>query len=457
MPKPVFNRREFLALTGAGTLAAASHLAGAAATQSPRGFVLSATGCGRATGYAEASKIVTLGDRTHVTWLDAEKDGFRVRIRTLDRRNAAWSPTWTVGAAQDNHGGPALTADSKGFLHILYHPHHRPFRYRKSLRPNDASEWGPEIQFGRELSYPVVLCAPDDSLIVTARRNLRSAGDPKRPWELELWRRPREGMWRREGSVLRSRYPDYAHFQESLAWGPDHRTIHLACRMYETIGVKDEKPLQTIGYLVSPDSGQTWTRADGSPVSLPATPETVDVVIRGGGQSGRELMSGAIAVDARGVPHRLVSVRDGGRARTYLVAGFDKTSGWTKRDLHAFLPARLRDVDLVMPGAITFSASGRATIVATTARLGAVNESDWAHASNEVVCFWSDDGCQTFRCHTLGGGANRRPWWLPNLERATGHHPIPHAPGIIFTGGSGGAGLNELELNNEVWWHTGGD
>ena len=49
------------------------------------GQLLSAHGCGRATAYPQENKIVTLGDAVHVAWLDSVAEGFRVRIRTLDR------------------------------------------------------------------------------------------------------------------------------------------------------------------------------------------------------------------------------------------------------------------------------------------------------------------------------------------------------------------------------------
>jgi hypothetical protein len=52
----------------------------------------------------------------------------------------------------------------------------------------------------------------------------------------------------------------------------------------------------------------------------------------------------------------------------------------------------------------------------------------------------------------LGPIDSKVPHWLPNLERSTGHHAIPEQPGIIFTSGSGGTGLDELKLNNQVWW-----
>ena len=143
---------------------------------------LSRQGCGRASGYAEANKIVTAKGRTHVAWIDSPPEGFRVRVATLNRTTGKWSPTFTVGQAKDNHGGPALTIDSDGYLHIAYFPHHDPFRYRRSKRPHDASEWEEEIQFGERLTYPTMICSADNTLYFTARRSFSD-----RPWVVELW------------------------------------------------------------------------------------------------------------------------------------------------------------------------------------------------------------------------------------------------------------------------------
>jgi hypothetical protein len=96
--------------------------------------ILSGEGSGRATAYLESGKIVTHGGRTHVCWLDRPPEGFRVRVRSLDHSSGEWGPTVTVGVAHDNHGGPALTMDDDGFLHIVYHAHHHPMRYRRSRR-----------------------------------------------------------------------------------------------------------------------------------------------------------------------------------------------------------------------------------------------------------------------------------------------------------------------------------
>ena len=168
------SRRDVLSRMGAvaAGLGWSWHPGLVAAAGSPAGsFLLSRQGCGRATGYSESNKIVTWRRRTHVAWLDSPPEGFRVRIRSCDRGNGEWSPTVTVGHAHDNHGGPALTVDSAGYLHIVYFPHHHAMCYRRSRRPGDSSEWEEEVRFGERLTYPTLVCGPDDTLLLTARRS----------------------------------------------------------------------------------------------------------------------------------------------------------------------------------------------------------------------------------------------------------------------------------------------
>lgn len=430
-------------------LLAAQAVTIAVAAESPRvseRFVLSEQGSGRATAYSEATKIITFGDKTHVAWLDSDRSGFHVRARTLDRQTGIWSQTVTIGRAQDNHGGPALTVDSKGFLHVVYYPHHRAFRYRQSVRPNDVSEWTEEQQFGESLSYPVMLCAPDNTLILTARRYYE-AND--RLNEVELWTKPVGKAWQRDGVILKARYLNYTQFAESLAWGPDG-AIHLSARIYETNPKKDAAPVQTLGYMRSKDRGRTWTKSDGSPISAPATADSIEVLVRGGDDTGLTLVPGSLAVDRLGTPHLLHSIRDAKGAKTFLLTP-SKTGTWTRREMNRYLPENWREHDLAMIGAVTFSESGRCTIIGCAVKLAA-GEMDWGHRSSEIVRLWSDDGARTFQAEILEPTDSNTPHWLPNLERFGGHNRVPDEPGIIFTAGSAGGGLHDLELNNRVIW-----
>ncbi len=443
--------RRRLLITSAVAVAAVSSWMGAfseadEAKQPQQPFLLSQQGCGRATGYAEANKIVTVGDQTHVAWLDSPPDGFRVRIRSLDHSAGHWSPTYTIGEAQDNHGGPALTVDSEGFLHIVYYPHHKAMRYRKSKRPGDASQWEGEVEFGERLTYPTLVCGKDNTLYFTARR---SFADRDLPWQVELWKCPPRGSWRREGAILASRYPGYSHFQESLAWGPDHRTLHLCCRFHEQTDDKGYGRLQTVAYLVSTDAGQTWQHSDGTTVTLPVTADSAEVLASGGVDHDRILRVGALAVDNKGKPHVIYSVEEDGRSQLWM-ARPRGDGNWSRIDLTQFLPDRWSSWSLKAPAGMTFTSRGEMIVTAQIQR-PKPGESTWGNPTNEVVALHSLDNGQTFSFTLVSQADGQRSQWLPNIERATGHHSVPHRPGVIYTAGGPGTKNTDLLSNNVVF------
>lgn len=443
------KRRRFLQAVTAGSIAAlvcpSTHLKAAETSIGPETpLQLSDQGCGRATGYAEANKIVTVGDKTHVAWLDSPPEGFRVRIKTLDRSAGQWSPTYTVGEAYDNHGGPALTVDSRGFLHVAYYPHHHPFRYRKSKRPNDASEWEDEVQFGARCTYPTLVCGADDTLYFTCRRSFSD-----KPWQVELWTKRPDGDWQGPTPIVRSRHKGYAHFQESLSWSPDGRSLHFCCRFHEKSDRGAYGRLQTVAYMVSHDSGHSWQRSDGSPIKTPATAEDLDVLARGGVDHERILRAGAMAVDRSGKPHVVFSVRESGQERAMLAVP-DSAGQWHRTDLSKTLSEQWKSWDLGFAGGVTFVPGGKMAIAATIQKAKA-GEETWGHGSNEVVQFISTDGGKTFSFELVSKPDASVSHWLPNIERATGHNTVPDRPSIIYTAGSAGKKNTDL-LSNGVYW-----
>ena len=438
-----YSRREWLrTAAGVGCLAAVPGFSGA--SEGDRHFLLSDVGCGRASGYSEANKIVTSGDRTHVAWLDSPPEGFRVRVRTLDRRTGDWSPTFTVGDAYDNHGGPGLTIDSEGFLHIVYYPHHHAMRCRKSKRANDASEWGDEILVGDGLTYPTFVCGKEDTLYLSGRRRLRD-----RPWDVELWKRPRGQTWRKQSSILASRHPGYAHFQESFAWGPDHSTLHCCCRFHEKSDKEAYGRLQTVAYMVSHDSGETWQSSDGRALTLPVTVDSAEVLERGGVDLARVVRVGAMAVDQRGRPHLLYSVEENGGAELSLLR-LESNGQWRRLNLSRFLPADWAGWNLITAGGLTFNIDGDLVVVATLQKLKG-DESGWGHPSNEVAVLRSADEGASFTFSLASLEDSTESHWLPNVERSTGHHQLGKDVGILYTAGGPGPALKDL-LSNKVFF-----
>lgn len=409
--------------------------------------LLSSQGSGRATAYLESPKIVTFAGKTHVAWLDSSSEGFRVCIRSLDLGTGRWSETYTIGEAQDNHGGPALTVDGDGYLHVIYYAHHHPVRYRKSLAPNDASRWSEYIPFGRDLTYPALLCAKDGTLILTARRSYE-----EKPWELELWRKAPEGEWERQGALLRSRHGVYSQFAASLAWGADRKTIHLATRIYEMPAGERDQPVTTVGYMKSDDGGMRWTKSDGEPVSLPGTADTLDVIASGRGREGRILNAGSLAVGPDGLPYVPYSVRVEDSSVAYLASPYGDGK-WRHRELNRYLPEEARDWALFMHGGVSFGSAGQPVVAAVAMRVKPL-EADWGDPTSELVVFRSRDGGLSFEGRLLRRPDMVTPSWMPNLERPTGFNEIGRYPSFVYTIGSRGETL-ESQLSNEVWWVPG--
>jgi hypothetical protein len=430
----MMNRRNAMAVLAGGSLSLAD--AGFGLSAAPKRAVhstmrLSQHGSGRATAYAEANKIVTVDEKTHVTWLDSVQDGFRVRIRTLDRRSGQWSQTWTVGPAHDNHGGPTLTVDSRGHLHVVYFPHHNPFRYRSSLKPNDASAWSDEVQFGRKLSYPTLVCGPDDTLYLTARRS-----HARMPWTVEMWKKPVGKAWEMVGTILRSRAGGYSHFQEALAWGPDHKRLHLSVRIYENGG-----SVEVVGYMFSDDFGKTWRGRNGRVIEQPVSAETIDVIASGGRVEGKSSHKcGTISVTADGQPVIVYSASSSPGAEM-IVATPDGKSAWSRHGLASAVAGQWPDWRIGPAAEVSINRQGTMYVLATMASEG----------KNGVALISSKDLGRTIKLERPAAGVKQAKKWLANLERVTGHHRVDGRPGVIFTAGTRGKGNTDI-LNNDVFW-----
>ncbi len=437
------SKRRFFSQMGVVMLGSASLPWSKACVDSPPHLhVVSEHGCGRATGYAEANKIVTIDGKTHVAWLDSVGQGFVVRIRTFDRRLNTWSETVTLGEAHDNHGGPSLAIDSKGFLHVVYYPHHHAMRYRRSKHPNNVSSWTREVTFGDRLTYPTLLCGPQDVLYCTCRRSYK-----EKPWEVELWKKWPDSDWILTGSILRSRYMGYAHFQESLAWNPIDWSLHLACRFHEKSDDGAYGRLQSVVYLKSVDLGSTWQAADGGSVRLPAVVDDLQPLASGGLDAGNSLRAGAIAVDQFGAPYLVYSIDVKGVSETYF-ATYQGATGWSKTRLNGFLPDIYRDWSMTMPGGVSINASDEIYVVAQIHQRGV--EKPWGHASNEVVVLYSKNNGSSFACSLISDFNKDVAHWLPNIERPTSMAKQSGSPAVVFTAGSAGQSNSDI-LSNEVY------
>lgn len=438
------RRRERLTdiLVGVVLMVGATGVAQRGGEQRP--FLLSENGSGRSTGYAEANKIITLGGKTHVTWLDSVGGAFWVRARTLDRQTGEWSPTYTVGKAYDNHGGPALAADSKGYLHIVYYPHHHPFRYRKSLRPNDASAWGEESQFGALCTYPTLLVAPDDTLVLTCRESNKDG----KPWVMNRYIKLPGKPWSGPKTTMVSDESGYSHYQEALAWGPDHKTIHLSTRMY---GGKPGRA-HTVGYMRSHDLGETWEDATGKVITLPATSKTC-TVLASDSKKPASFRCGAIAVGADGAPMILYSDAHEAPNQAWIVRLDPATGAEQRQALQPYAAKLIAGVSLAMPGGLSIDTTGRLHVVITMAP--ATDKVRWGNPPEDVIYLTAQEFGADFAACAVSPVDPRVPSWLPNIERPTGHNQVPPQLGIIYQTGGPGKENTQVVSNLVYWWQRG--
>lgn len=410
-------------------------------------YLISADGSGRATGYGGANKIITYDDKTHLTWVDSDSTGFSVQVKTLDRATGDWSDTYTVGTAEDNHGGAALTIDSQGYLHIAYYPHHSPMRYRKSVNPNDASAWEDETPVGVNMTYPTLITGPDDTLYLTARQSFGNE-----PWQASLFTKSPGGSWSGPTALIKGDETGYSQFAERLAWGPDHQTLHLTTRMYGENPVWSYK----IGYMKSEDFGQTWETYDGSPITLPAVKSTIDTIaeadpaLRSAYATGDSLSGAPLAVDANNVPWVLYSDLSPGGTIPHQawLATPDGAGGWSKSLINDKIDVLPEDWGMTASG-IHISEDGRLSLL-----LNIVNDpietSPFGSNSLELVWAESSDGGQTFTSQIISPNDPDVPSWLPSLERPTGFNTVDD-PAVLYTYGEKGGGLSD-DLDNSVYY-----
>ncbi|MEE4274366.1 MAG: BNR-4 repeat-containing protein [Thermoleophilia bacterium] len=142
----------------------------------------------------DTSFATTVGGKTYFTWTqvrDTPTLGTPTYVGVYDR--ATNKVTRRVRAAfghpvNDSHCTPAMVIDSRGYIHLVAGAHHRPFRYTRSVRPLDISEWKPEVKVldsgfwtedtdsdgeGRQ-TYASLVCGADDTLHLVFRQMRRS-------------------------------------------------------------------------------------------------------------------------------------------------------------------------------------------------------------------------------------------------------------------------------------------
>lgn len=353
--------------------------------------LLSEHGSTRATNYAPTNKIVTVSGKTHVAWLDSIS---QTMIATYDHANGTWTAPVKVGDGKDNHGGPALTCDSKGILHIIFGPHHGPFHHCCSAKPNDATKWVKLPDFADHATYPAVVCDDQDMLHIVYRGG-------SMPRKLVYQHRSKGGTWSKLKALARAPIKSgYTHFHNGMSIGSDG-SLHVAYDVYFNGAAK------CAGHLTSRDRGKTWTLADGSAPDLPVTPES-DAFFK---RSDTGLKTTGIACDAKGRPWISVTGPE---------VWHHDGKAWRRRVVAERVSPKLDAGKLGGGGPLSIDAKGRVYLIATL--------------DGRVVVLCSQDKGGTFRLLPVFPPDEKLPHRGLSIERPTGHHVIG-VPWLLFSTG----------------------
>jgi len=410
--------------------------------------LISEIGSERATS-GNGNKIVTFDGKTHLVWQDSNEQGYFARVRTLDRKSGKWSPVYTLGVGTDNHARPTITCDSQGYLHVIIGGHHTGLQYRRSVRPGDASQWTDVEAFGKT-TYPLLICGPDDTLYLVGRHDAGWKG-------MDCYSKPPGRKWQQRGLLVakQKRYEFYAAYHNALAWGPQHRTLHMSTGFFMGLrgdGSRNLRGLhQAVGYMRSEDFGETWTKADGTAIELPATTDTIDLIDEGirAAEATNKPKPGiqhcGIAVDSSNRPYGVYVRHTPTPGRIFLKTP-DGVGGWEDRPLRETIEKR-------WPGRVAVGCNVSMTgddIICLMLTLAPLKHpaANWSPGIFGRPAFWlrdhpniqqivwldSGDGGRTFTSREVIPHDPDRGTLLPTLERPTGFNGPPpgRLPSLLY-------------------------
>jgi len=398
-----------------GTLAYAQSSSGAAGGKLTVASLklLSERGSTRATFYIMSNKTVTLQGKTHVSWLDGRSD---TMIATYDHATGTWTKPVKVGTGTDNHGGPALACDSKGYLHIVFGPHGGPLQHCRSAQPNDSTKWVKLPDFAVNATYPTLVCDKYDTLHVAYR------GGSSFPLRLMYQRRPKGGSWNKSRALAEAPGQGYTNYDQMLAIGADN-TLHLAYSIY---------PTGRAGHMMSKDRGKTWTLADGSRPELPVKPSSSKVFL---GERNQRVAIAGIACDSKGRPWLSANVEEKkeGKKTWSRVLYYHNAKKWHSVKPRFLVPPNLQGGLLGIYGPMSIDSKDRVYLPAT------IGKSVRGGILGHVVVFYSVDGGKKFQAASLFPPHDSLPHRGLNIERPTGHHFV-EVPWLLFSTGKKGKG-----------------
>lgn len=409
-------------------------------------FLLSESGSTRATAYQFGNKAVTIGNKTHVTWLDAIA---LVKGRTYDHETKTWGKTIDISEGCDNHTNPAITADADGHIHMAWGPHGvwgnwnmGCFKWARTEHPGDMSSWVEEQSFGYSATYACLIHTTDGADAIVYRGG-------ESPASAMFQKKRKLGGWTSAQAVLGQEIePQYTNMGAHVACAADG-TLYMGCHFYNVgsgsnpcvTGDRSLMGSQGAAVLKSRDQGQTWTTLGGAPVTVP-TLYNQSLSIPTSGDDAR--LTGLVT-DSK---NRLWALTCCARLNTRdLLLSCWANGRWETTNLAAIIPPEYNPIFAAM----TIDTDDRKHIVFNAPTLAA--DADialaWGHPSCEVFHITTDASGGNATCAMASTADKTLANWLPAISLPGIHHPV-EKPVILYTRGLPGKGCSP-DTTTEVY------
>jgi hypothetical protein len=216
----------------------------------------------------------------------------------------------------DLHNDYVIGVDGKGFIHVVGNMHAEPLRYVRSTRPLEIDSWTAATMTGMEsdVTYPAFVELRDGTLLFWCREGYSGNGD------ILVNRLDEESQqWHRVTRVIDGTSNNESAYLQHIAVGRDGSLdVMYVWRSTGAVATNND-----ISYAESKDGGATWTKVDGTPLALPLTHASGNVVVDtppvGSGLSN----AGGFEIDAKGRPHGIFEISGKRGARLLLHVWYD--------------------------------------------------------------------------------------------------------------------------------------
>lgn len=248
----------------------------------------------------DSSFAATRGDKTFFTYAQVVakgRGGSPTYVAVYDRKVAAVVARHRVARAlpmNDVHTTPGICIDSAGYLHVVIGSHAQPFKYSRSLLPNDISAWTraesvltsgwidswTDRDGAGKQTYASLVCDRSDVLRLVfrqTRRGIDSWLDRTNCHALCIQSRPPNGVWSSPRILAVGKTEaGYVNFYQHLAISPSGRLLlafsYYTHRLPVPMRMYSRFPRRMVW---ASDDGWSWrfaTDADLAPAMPPVLP-----------------------------------------------------------------------------------------------------------------------------------------------------------------------------------------